>query len=607
MTVTDDMWTTASADLEGERGERLLAVARVRCSGLWPFLAGASSETEYDQRRALVAERVEAACDGISPRDPVLVDQVLTGLDADFRALHAARAPERDLARQVSTELERRTAAATRSAHAAALRSRVVRATILRRQSDEQRPDPPQDADAAQDPEAAASAELLQQPEPLSMGAPRTAAWPYGSGANDVDCPKCGGTGEMPAQYLGREHRGQAPDCDLCEGAGTVPETEAHSWHTSVRVSGVRHTAPGGGEHAPYRLRRKGDGEWEVVNDRDEVKGTHADKGEARKQQEALYANVPGAREPAERDGQRKAASHTGAVLRDVRCSNCGNTSRLDIAGGTAADPSTCPRCGSRDVHIADTTHNRTSLLAVCAKCTAGQTPDGAPCSYCDGAGRLDPATAMVKAADGWDQGLVRLTAEGAVSFDPQAFGSERWQHLPSQPAPAWIVDQYGPTNVPMVGGSPNPLATGHGPSGAPLRDSRSYRPPVRAGLRTEANPYLDDNPYRTDGPGRPGDGPNPRAEQPDQAPAPEEVPLASGAAQPVVQDGQLPHPEDERPGRTSGRLPAPEFSGRAPDVVDRLAARVLAANAGCSPDDARRVALATLRRFPAVAPGRAG
>jgi hypothetical protein len=614
VTVTDDMWATASADLDTDRSERLLAVAQVRCSGLWPFLAGAGSDAEYAQRRALVTERVEATCDGVSPRDPVLVGQVLAGLDADFRALHAARTPERELARQVETELARRTAVAApkRIAHVAALHARMVRAASLRRQADEQHSDPPPD-DPDRDPEGAdPTAALLQQPEPLSVGAPRTAAWPYGSGASTTTCPKCQGTGELPAQYLDEGHRGGGKStCDLCDGDGEVPESEAHAWHTSARTAGVRHTAPGGGEHAPYRLRRKGDGEWEVVNDRDEVKGTHPSKEEARDQQQALYANVPGARESAERDDHRKAASRTATVMRDVTCASCGRQARVDISRGTGANPTPCPHCGSTALHLADTTHNRYSALrAACAKCEAGRTPDGEPCSYCDGVGRLDPATALVKAADGWDQGLVRLTAEGAVSFDPQAFGSARWQKLPPTLAPAWIVDQYGPTNTPLVGGTPNPLATMHGPSGGPLRDTRSYRPPVRAGLRSTANPYLDDNPYRTDGPGQPGNGaPNISAPQqpgqppqPGQAPAPEEVPLASGAAQPVVQDEQLPHPEDERGARTSTRQPAPEFSGGAPDVADRLAARVLAANPECSPVDARRVALATLRRFPAVA-----
>lgn len=603
MTVTDDMWATASAAWDAEQSERLLAVAQVRCAGLWPFLAGAGSEAEYAQRRALVAERVEAACGGVSPRDPVLVGQVLAGLDADFRILHATRAPGIELTRRVEAELGRREAAEQQQArvsHVVALRARMAHTARLRKRAAEAPPDP---REGESDPAQEAEAELLQQPEPLSMGAPRTAAWPYGTGTADVDCPKCGGTGTMPSQYLDPGHRGPAPDCDLCDGDRVVPATEAHGWHSSSRRQAVRHTAPGGGEHAPYRLRRKGDGEWEVVNDQGEVKGTHDSKGEARDQQQALYANVPGARESAERVARR-----TGAVLRDIRCATCDRTARVDVSGGSDAHPTTCPHCGSHDVHVADTTHNRTSLLVTCAKCAAGRTPDGAPCSYCDGLGELDPTTAMVKAADGWDQGLVRLTVEGAVAFDPQAFGSARWQQLPRSPAPAWIVDQYGPTNVPLTGGSPNPLATTHGPSGAPLRDTRSYRPPVRAGLRAAANPYLDDNPYRTEGPGRAGDRPyDPRQELPDQDPELEEVPLASGAAQPVIQDGQLPHPEDERPARTSTRRPAPEFSGRAPDVADRLAARVLAANPACSPADARRVALATLRRFPAVSPGRAG
>jgi hypothetical protein len=655
VTVADDMWVTASTDLAAEQRDRLVAVAQVRNAELWPFLAAAGSEVEYGHRRALAMERIEAACASVAPGDPDLLRQVLAGLDADFRALHAARAPERELAEQVRAELGRRTATVSTPAPG----SRRQAAT-----------EPAGEAD----PEAAAQAELdeaeqvLSQPEPLSMGAPRTAGhetweivspggtrWSshdsreeaeeahaklrssyqapgmsnimpnpahfrvqkaaYGAGTADVDCPKCGGTGEMPAQYVNSAHRGPAPDCDLCGGEGITSQTEAHGWHTSSRTAAVRHTAPGGGEHAPYRLKQS-DGGWYVVNDKGERKNEEPKSREdARQLQQALYANVPGARESAEQDERRKAASRTmAAVMRDIACSSCGRQARVDISQGSGASPTPCPHCGSTEVHLAETSHNRHSMLrAVCAKCQGGCTPDGAACGYCDGAGALTPTTAAIKAADGWDQGLVRISPTGAVSFDPDAFGSERWQKLPGQPEPTWINDEWGPskTNVPPVGAEPNPLAQRPAPTGRELTDTRSYRPLVRAAFDKEANPYSDDNPYLTAGPGHPGqpdtnltdDGQQPPDQQRGadrRRAAPEEVPLASGAAQPLVRDDILPHPKDEiRSG--SSRRPDPAFVQSA-DVVDRLAARVLAANVGCSPADARRVARATLARFPAVA-----
>jgi hypothetical protein len=64
-------------------------------------------------------------------------------------------------------------------------------------------------------------------------------------------------------------------------------------------VAAARHTAPGGGPHAPYNVEQRGD-QWVVVNDLGEVKGTHDTEDEAREQQKALYANVEGASEQAE-------------------------------------------------------------------------------------------------------------------------------------------------------------------------------------------------------------------------------------------------------------------------------------------------------------------
>lgn len=58
---------------------------------------------------------------------------------------------------------------------------------------------------------------------------------------------------------------------------------------------------PGGGQHAPYYVKKR-DGKWVVVNKDGEVKGTHDSREEALDQQRALYVNVPGAKEQAEKD-----------------------------------------------------------------------------------------------------------------------------------------------------------------------------------------------------------------------------------------------------------------------------------------------------------------
>lgn len=75
------------------------------------------------------------------------------------------------------------------------------------------------------------------------------------------------------------------------------------------RHASVRHTAPGGGEHAPYRI-EQGDGGYYVVNDKGERKNSKPkSKAEARQFQKALYKNVPGARESAEADENKKEAA----------------------------------------------------------------------------------------------------------------------------------------------------------------------------------------------------------------------------------------------------------------------------------------------------------
>lgn len=49
-----------------------------------------------------------------------------------------------------------------------------------------------------------------------------------------------------------------------------------------------------------------------------------------------------------------------------------------------------------------------------CAKCTTA----GSDCGYCDGAGALDATMAMIKAADGWDQGITAQSFLVAASTD---------------------------------------------------------------------------------------------------------------------------------------------------------------------------------------------
>lgn len=449
--LVDSMWVEATRDTAAEARDRALALARVKCSGLWPFLSAAGSVEEYRQRLALTAERLEAACDEVAPGDRALAEQLVAGLDADFGLLHREREGRRELERRVAAELARRAPAPApkpapveqSASHARALRDRLADAHAIRRRAAEE----PQQQEQIEQPPAEPAEPT---PEPLAMGAPRLG---YGSGTDQVDCPACRGTGHAPGT-------GGSEDCPVCHGEGAVPASEAHAWHTSS----MHHTAP-----------------------------------------------------------------------------------------------------------------DESSTRMACRKCVGGQTPDRQACGYCLGRGSLDVVTATIQAADGWDQGLVRLTATGAVQFDPDAFGSERWQKLAPVPTPPWIVDEWG---------TPHPPVPAPGMMTPPV-PSREPAPP-----RVAAGPA--DNEFKTTGPGVPGSAESPGAatypqhagDVPSEVVAPADTML--GDADPMV----------------AAQRPEETFT-RPPDVVSRLAARVLAANPEVGHEGARRVALATLRRFPAVQAGR--
>lgn len=105
---------------------------------------------------------------------------------------------------------------------------------------------------------------------------------------------------------------------------------EDHPWvvnQQANRVMAVRHTAPGGGEHAPYEIREV-DGGYAVFNAKGERKNEEPkSKEEARQFQKALYANVPGASESAK--AARKVARW---VLAEA------SSSDLGTGGGDAGD-----------------------------------------------------------------------------------------------------------------------------------------------------------------------------------------------------------------------------------------------------------------------------
>ncbi len=90
-----DLWSEASRSYDAENNERKLTAARVAATPIWPFLAAATTRNDYENRKAIVADRFEAAV--VEAAGDVDVD-VLTKLEAsfdeDFRILHAANLRE---------------------------------------------------------------------------------------------------------------------------------------------------------------------------------------------------------------------------------------------------------------------------------------------------------------------------------------------------------------------------------------------------------------------------------------------------------------------------------------------------------------------------------
>jgi hypothetical protein len=121
-------------------------------------------------------------------------------------------------------------------------------------------------------------------------------------------------------------HLGQPP-----QNGHSVRLPSDHPWVTA-RTSSVRHTAPGGGEHAPYEIRSV-DGGYAVFNAKGERKNDEPkSKDEARQFQKALYKNVPGASESAE-----KAAS-LNHFFAEVSSSDTG-PNQGDAGGATPPPP----------------------------------------------------------------------------------------------------------------------------------------------------------------------------------------------------------------------------------------------------------------------------
>ena len=83
-----DLWAFASIDIEAEKRDRALIEAKVDLADVWPFVAAAENALDFDNRVAIVAARIDAACKG----DVQVRRQVVASLRTDFGALRRAAA-----------------------------------------------------------------------------------------------------------------------------------------------------------------------------------------------------------------------------------------------------------------------------------------------------------------------------------------------------------------------------------------------------------------------------------------------------------------------------------------------------------------------------------
>ncbi len=81
-----DLWTEASRDVEAENAFRRTSSAKLSVTSFWPFLAAAESEADFENRLALVGERIETAVP-----DDALRAETVASLREDYRLMVASR------------------------------------------------------------------------------------------------------------------------------------------------------------------------------------------------------------------------------------------------------------------------------------------------------------------------------------------------------------------------------------------------------------------------------------------------------------------------------------------------------------------------------------
>jgi hypothetical protein len=323
-----DLWMMAGEEAERDASDHKLALARVACANYWPVLASVTTREGLDHAKALISEGVTTSVAGIaaSPAETaVLASRVLDSFTEDWDTHVAAKQavvenapayaeqmgfgfPAEPLPNE-APQLENEIAAWEGTDQ----QSRVNMGNGLGVSDDSSGPNVAgPGANPGETPLLHASA--LDIEAGLAPGAYRLDAFgalirvagePVDVTADPTDVREhlmnAHGWGHRDFGIFGDEDREidrMLPGAHSQEHEYNPTVDHTHPWEGWH--SAVLHTAPGGGEHAPYYVREEG-GKFKVVNRNGEIKGTFDTKEQARAQQSALYVHVPGATEEAEK------------------------------------------------------------------------------------------------------------------------------------------------------------------------------------------------------------------------------------------------------------------------------------------------------------------
>jgi hypothetical protein len=88
-----DLWTEASRDVEAETRERRFTAARVATAPVWTFLAAAEHPADFENRLAVVADRIDAVCASLADgaEFAVLRNEINAAYARDFSILNEDR------------------------------------------------------------------------------------------------------------------------------------------------------------------------------------------------------------------------------------------------------------------------------------------------------------------------------------------------------------------------------------------------------------------------------------------------------------------------------------------------------------------------------------